>query len=110
MVTPLDIVRARTARRPLALLCATVLLTLQLRLISAEDEALRAGASRINITPTLPVMLAGYESRKDLSQGVHDPLSARALAFEQGRRRLVLVSIENLGFYNNTAYPLRQAI
>jgi len=98
------------ARRPLTLFCATLLLTLQLRLFSAEDESLRAGASRIDITPTLPVMLAGYESRNHVSEGVHDPLSARALAFEQGRRRLVLVSIENLGFYNNTAPPLRQAI
>src|SRR5438874_1367400 len=44
---------------------------------------LRAGFARIDITPTTPVMLAGYASRKELSQGVHDPLFARAVAFEQ---------------------------
>jgi neutral ceramidase len=109
MAPAFDIVRARIAGTAPALLCAILLLTFQLRLFPAE-EALRAGASRIDITPALPVMLAGYESRNQLSQGVHDPLSARALAFEQGRRRLVLVSIENLGFYNDTAPPLRQAI
>lgn len=55
-------------------------------------------------------MLAGYGSRKEPSRGVHDPLSARALAFEQDGRRLVLVSLDNLGFYNDTAGPLRDAI
>src|SRR5437588_7540581 len=45
--------------------------------------SLRAGAARIDITPSQPVTLAGYESRKELSRGVHDPLSARALALEQ---------------------------
>ncbi|MBI3418495.1 MAG: neutral/alkaline non-lysosomal ceramidase N-terminal domain-containing protein [Verrucomicrobia bacterium] len=79
-------------------------------MFSAQEEALRAGASRIDITPTLPVMLDGYESRNHLSEGVHDPLSARALAFKQDRRRLVLVSIDNLGFYNDTAAPLRRTI
>ena len=78
--------------------------------LPARATGLRAGAARIDITPTQPVMLAGYASRKDLSGGVHDPLSARALAFEQDGQRLVLVSIDNLGFYNRTAEPLRTAI
>jgi neutral ceramidase len=55
-------------------------------------------------------MLAGYASRTNLSQGVHDPLSARVLAFEQAGQRLVLVSLDNLGFYNATGQPLRQTI
>jgi hypothetical protein len=71
---------------------------------------LRAGFARIDITPTEPVMLAGYASRKELSRDVHDPLSARAVAFEYDHQRLVLVAIENCGFYNSTAEPLRSAI
>lgn len=71
---------------------------------------LRAGAARIDITPDKPVTLAGYASRTNLSQGVHDPLSARAFVFEQDGKRLLLMSLENLGFYNATAEPLRQAI
>lgn len=71
---------------------------------------LRAGLARIDITPAQPVMLAGYASRKELSQGVHDPLSARAVVFEHDHQRLVLVAVENCGFYNATAVPLRQAV
>ncbi len=63
-----------------------------------------------DITPVNPVRLAGYESRKELSQGVHDPLTARAVAFEQGGRRLVLVSTDIIGFYDGTAEPIRKAI
>ena len=55
-------------------------------------------------------MLAGYASRKELSQGVHDPLFARAVAFEQNQQRLVLVAVDNCGFYNATAEPLRRAV
>jgi len=71
---------------------------------------LRAGAARMDITPTQPVTLAGYASRTNVSRGIHDPLSARAIAFAQGDRKLVLVSIDNLGFYNNTASPLREEV
>jgi neutral/alkaline ceramidase-like enzyme len=71
---------------------------------------LRAGVAKLDITPEKPVTLAGYESRKDLSQGVHDSLSARALAFEQDGSKLLLVSTDNLGFYAGTAEPFRQAI
>ncbi|HEU0038670.1 MAG TPA: neutral/alkaline non-lysosomal ceramidase N-terminal domain-containing protein, partial [Verrucomicrobiae bacterium] len=71
---------------------------------------LRAGLAGIDITPTTPVMLAGYSSRKELSQGVHDPLFARAVAFEQHQQRLVLVAVDNCGFYNSTAEPLRRAV
>lgn len=71
---------------------------------------LRAGLARVDITPDQPVMLAGYESRKELSKGIHDPLFARALAFENGGRKLVLVSADNLGFYGGTADTMRQAV
>jgi len=64
----------------------------------------------MDITPTQPVTLAGYASRTNVSRGVHDPLSARAVAFAYGDRKLVLVSLDNLGFYNNTAPPLREAV
>src|SRR5438105_11488619 len=76
----------------------------------AAQDSLRAGAAQIDITPANPVTMAGYESRKELSQGVHDRLGARAVAFEQGNKHLVLVSIDLLGFYNNTAEPLRNAV
>jgi neutral ceramidase len=79
--------------------------------ISGEQpEILRAGIAKKDITPTKPVTLAGYASRRDLSRGVHDPLSARVVAFEQNGRRLVLVSTDILGFYGGTAASMRKAI
>jgi hypothetical protein len=56
------------------------------------------------------VTLSGCESRKGLSEGVHDPLSARAAVFEHGDQRLALVSLDNIGFYGESAEPLRDAI
>jgi neutral ceramidase len=79
-------------------------------LVPISAEGLRAGIARADITPDKPVTLAGYASRINFSQGVHDPLSARAVAFEQGGKRLVLMSVDVCGFYNDTAEPLRQAI
>jgi neutral ceramidase len=75
-----------------------------------SGDILRAGAAKIGITPEKPVKMAGYAARKGLSEGIHDPLSARVVAFENNGKRLVLVSTDLLGFYNKTAEPLREAI
>jgi len=77
----------------------------------AENQAgLKAGVARIDITPDKPVTLSGYASRKGLSTGVHDPLSARVLAFEAAGRRLVLVSVDIIGFYDGTDEYLRSTL
>jgi len=77
---------------------------------AGQADVLRAGTARKDITPKMPVMLAGYASRKELSQGVHDPLSVRVVAFEQNGKRLVLVSTDIVGFYGGTAASMRKAI
>lgn len=100
--------RSRCARSIALALGAALCLGLSGQTTWAAD--LLAGVARTDITPAEPVVLNGYESRKEPSRGVHDPLSARAVTFEQDGRRLVLVSIDNLGFYNHTAEPLRQTI
>lgn len=76
----------------------------------ARAEGLRAGVAKADITPAQPCMLSGYASRTNLSTGVHDPLSARAVAFEHGGRRLVLVSADIIGFYRGMAEHLRARI
>jgi len=91
-------------------LCGTGVLFLTAAMPAQADDALRAGVASCDITPTKPVTLAGYGARKGLSQGVHDPLSARVLAFEQGGKRLVLVSTDLIGFYSGTAEVVRKAI
>jgi hypothetical protein len=93
-----------------ALCLATYCLGLAQPAPAAPRDALRAGAARVDVTPTEPVTLAGYASRTNVSRGVHDPLCARAVAFAQGDRKLVLVSLDNCGFYGGTAAPFRQAI
>jgi hypothetical protein len=52
-------------------------------------------------------MLYGYASRKTLSEGVHDPLSARAVVFENNGRKFVLVS-SDLGSYGEEVFPTIQ--
>lgn len=97
------------------ILAVCVLLTACVFLCSSplqakEESRLHAGAARVDITPEKPVKLSGYASRKDLSAGVHDPLSARVLVFENGSQRLVLVSADLIGYYNGTADYFRKAI
>ncbi|MFQ6036971.1 MAG: neutral/alkaline non-lysosomal ceramidase N-terminal domain-containing protein, partial [Sedimentisphaerales bacterium] len=89
-----------------------------------SGDVLRAGTAKIDITPKKPVKMAGYRSRTGLSEGVHDPLSARVIAFERDPisqkdgemgtqnkgKRLVLVSTDLIGFYNETAEHFRKII
>jgi len=73
-------------------------------------SVLRAGAAKVDITPQKRVKMAGYSSRTGFAEGVHDPLFARVVAFENNGRRLVLVSTDNLGFYDGTTDYLRKPI
>ena len=72
---------------------------------AAGSGVLRAGIARIDITPDFPVMLYGYASRKTPSAGIHDRLYARAVAFENNGRRLVMVS-SDIGSYTDTLYAV----
>lgn len=89
-------------------------LVLALGVISAHPSqlkaALRVGVARTEITPDKPVKMAGYGGRTQLSEGVHDPLSARVVAFENDGKRLVLVSTDLIGFYGGTADHFREVI
>jgi neutral ceramidase len=77
---------------------------------SGDSSGLSAGCVKIDITPGRPVRLSGYENRKGFSTGVHDPLSARIVAFQAGGDKLVLVSTDVIGFYGGTAEAIRSAI
>lgn len=72
-----------------------------------KKGSLNAGLSKIIITPDSPVMLYGYSSRKTLSEGVHDPLSARAVVFENNGKKVVLVS-SDLGSYGAEVFSVLQ--
>jgi len=78
---------------------------------SGEKEGiLLAGTAKIDITPEQPVTMSGYAGRKGLSQGVHDPLSARVVAFSSNGKRLVLVSTDLIGFYGGTSERFRRTL
>jgi hypothetical protein len=55
----------------------------------------RAGVASRDITPPEPTPMWGYAARGDaLSEGVHDPLLARALVLEAGGVKLAIVAID----------------
>lgn len=71
----------------------------------------RAGAARLDITPDEPLALEGYANPENrISEGIHDHLYARAVVFEQGGRKLVLVSCDLSGFINGTFPGYQKAI
>ena len=63
---------------------------------------LKAGFSRLDITPPMGVRLAGYYYER-LAEGVNDPLYVNGLAFSDGERTAVVLSCDLLGIYNNEA-------
>ena len=70
---------------------------------------LKAGAARTDITPDYPVWIDG-NPRDRKSEGVHDPLSARALVVEGADGPFALVSAELCGLGDDTVAEARAAI
>ena len=111
-IRELNLKRAREwgTRKIAAAVCSAWLLLCGIAGAEEPADILFAGTARKDITPAQPVMLAGYGNRTGLSQGVHDPLSVRVVAFQQDGRKLVLVSTDLVGFYGGTAASMRKAI
>lgn len=65
---------------------------------SSEDDLYQVGVSRVDITPDYPVRLNGFGNRRDESEGVSQPIFAKALAIsQQDGPPLVLVTLDSLG-------------
>jgi len=86
----------------LTILLMTFYLSGQSQNLTRQTGQHMAGISKIDITPDFPVKLYGYSSRTSLSEGVHDPLSARAVVFENNQNKFVLLS-SDLGSYGREA-------
>jgi hypothetical protein len=71
---------------------------------------LQAGWSRRDITPPVGVDLCGFGGRAGSSQGVHDPLSAKALCMSDGERTVALVTADLIGFDAGTVAEIRARI
>lgn len=58
---------------------------------------LKAGFGRIDITPPFGVSVQGYFEKR-IADGILDPLLATAVAFDDGDRRAVVISVDVIGF------------
>src|SRR5438270_13890400 len=70
------------------------LVLLALAAIPLSAAGMRAGVARVDITPRGPIWMSGYASRNHPSEGVRQPLWARALAIESAGGRVVIVAID----------------
>jgi hypothetical protein len=59
-------------------------------------ENLRAGAAKMNITPAVPIWMAGYAARTKPSEGSLAPLWAKALALDDGRGGVAVIVTTDL--------------
>lgn len=76
---------------------ALVLLLLALPVFSTA-RGMRAGVGRVDITPSGPIWMSGYGSRKHPSTGVAQRLWAKALAIEDSKGgRVVIVTTDLIG-------------
>lgn len=75
-----------------------------------EREPVLMGASRINITPTEPVLMSGYDARKTPSTGIHDELYASALCFSDIQTKVLIITADVIGFSHTLADEIVQNI
>ena len=65
---------------------------------NSEKGLMQVGVARIDITPKGPILLAGYGERKSESEGVLQPLSAKAIAFGSDAQGVsVLITVDLIG-------------
>jgi len=62
--------------------------------LAGNAQNLRAGVSRVDITPPLGVDLWGYFDRSGTANGKLDPLFARVLVLEAGRQSVAVVTLD----------------
>ncbi len=70
---------------------------------------LNAGFGRLDVTPVLGTTLAGYFHRRE-ADGILDPLLATAVLFDNGEKKAVYVSVDNLGMAQPLMNRLRQEV
>ena len=65
------------------------------RFVERPSSSFKVGVAQRDITPDKPVPMWGYGARHDrLSQGVLDPLRAKALVIEAGQAKLAIVGMD----------------
>ena len=68
-----------------------------------ERETVLMGIGRIDITPSEPVLMSGYEARQTPNTGIHDKLFASALCFSDSQSEVLILTTDVIGFSNAIA-------
>ncbi len=69
-----------------------------------------AGAAKTELDLPTGIPMAGYVSRQGTSQGVHDPLWARAIVLSTNKQTLAIVSLDVLGVDEHLCSVVRSGI
>ena len=72
-------------------------------------NTLKAGFSRVDITPMLGIGMAGYYVSRTVD-GILDPLQINALAIACGEEKAVLMSVDHCGIVKAVLDPMRQHV
>ena len=70
---------------------------------------LKAGFSRVDITPPLGIHINGYYIDR-YAEKILDPLEINCLALECGNTRMALLAVDNMGIYRDILDPIRELV
>jgi hypothetical protein len=71
---------------------------------------LRAGVSKVNITPYVGIWLCGFGARFKPSENIHDDLYARAIVFDDGSENLAMVTCDLLTLDESSIESIRKKV
>lgn len=66
--------------------------------LNKETNSIKAGISKISITPEVPVRMSGYAARTEPFKGVHDDIYASAVIFDNGLVKACIITADVIGF------------
>src|SRR5688572_15142043 len=72
--------------------------------------AISVGVAEIDITPDQPIRLTGYGNRVEPAGEVRQRLSARAIAFGEGRGTALLITVDLIGVSRTITDDLAQRL
>lgn len=77
--------------------------------VEASAGVLEAGAAKVDITPDDDVFMGGFGFMRP-SEGVHDPIWARALALRRGGVTAVILSVDVVGLHHHHVEQVRDRL
>jgi neutral ceramidase len=92
----------------ITLLVGTILLACVFS--SSAEGALKGGTAKVDITPAIGAWLSGYGSRNKPSEGILDPLYAKALVLDDGQSKIAIVSADLLWVPLGITNEIRQQV